>query len=196
LGEDFLEYYKSLKNNPEIRVILTSQQQEKFNDVFGKIQIKYLNIQSKAYIASVRRMGIMAFRMAMIFTALRIKEDGDVNQTRECEDVDFDNVLDMVAVLIKHSSKVFNALPVEKQLPKRNNRKERFLESLPVEFSKQDYLAKADDLSIPHKTAEGYITKFVKSNLLHRETNGKYINPQIKDNEGIEGTKGFKGNEG
>ena len=196
LGEEFLEFYKTLKNNPEIKVTLTPLQQEKFNDVFGKIQIKYLNIQSEAYIASVRRMGIMGFRMVMIFTALRIKEDGDVNQTRECEDVDFDSVLDMVAVLIKHSSKVFNALPVETKLSKRSNRMERFLESLPVEFSKQEYLAKADDLNIPHKTAEGYITKFVKANLLHRESNGKYINPQFNANEGIEGTEGFKGNEG
>ena len=196
LGEEFLEFYKTLKNNPEINITLTIKQQEKFNKVFENIQTKYLNIQSEAYIASVRRMGIIAFRMAMIFTALRIKEDGDVNQTRVCEDVDFDNALEMVAVLIKHSSKVFNALPVEKQLPKRSNRKERFLESLPVEFSKQDYLAKADQLGIPHKTAEGYITKFVKSNLLHRESNGKYTNPQINANEGIEGTEGFEGNEG
>jgi len=196
LGEEFLEFYKTLKNNPKIQVTLTSQQQEKFNDVFANIQTKYLNIQSEAYIASVRRMGIIAFRIAMIFTALRIKEDGDVNPTRVCEDVDFDNVLEMVSVLIKHSSNVFNALPVEKQLSKRSNRKERFLESLPFEFSKQEYLAKADDLNIPHKTAEAYITKFVKSNLLHRESNGKYINPQFNANEGIEGTEGFEGNEG
>ncbi|HJH30714.1 MAG TPA: DUF3987 domain-containing protein, partial [Methanosarcinaceae archaeon] len=196
LGEEFLEFYKTLKNNPEIQVTLSIQQQEKFNKVFENIQTKYLNIQSEAYIASVRRMGIIAFRIAMIFTALRIKEDGDVNQTRVCEDVDFDNVLEMVSVLIKHSSKVFNALPVETKLSKRSNRKERFLESLPVEFSKQEYLAKADDLNIQHKTAEGYITKFVKANLLHRESNGKYINPQFNANEGIEGTEGSKGNEG
>ena len=195
LGEEFLEFYKTLKNNPKIQVTLTSQQQEKFNTVFANIQTKYLNIQSEAYIASVRRMGIIAFRIAMIFTALRIKEDGDVNPTRVCEDIDFDNVLEMVSVLIKHSSNVFNALPVEKQLSKRSNRKERFLESLPFEFSKQEYLAKADDLNIPHKTAEGYITKFVKASLLHRESNGKYINPQFNANEGIEGTEGFEGNE-
>ncbi|RLD85196.1 MAG: DNA primase, partial [Bacteroidetes bacterium] len=192
LGEEFLEFYKSLKNNPEIRITLTPLQQEKFNDAFGKIQIKYLNIKSESYIASVRRMGITAFRIAMIFTALRIKEDGDVNQTRVCEDVDFDNVLEMVSVLIKHSSKVFNTLPVETKLSKRSNRKERFLESLPFEFSKQEYLAKADGLNIPHKTAEGYITKFVKSSLLHRESNGKYINPQFNANGGIEGTEGFE----
>ncbi len=94
----------------------------------------------------------MAFKMVMIFTALRIKEDGDVNQTRACEDIDFDNVLDMVAVLIKHSSKVFNALPVETKLSKRSNHKECFLESLPVEFSKQDYLDNTKTLQIAAKT--------------------------------------------
>ncbi len=139
LGEEFLVFYKILKNNPKIQVTLTTQQQEKFNTVFANIQTKYLNIQTEVYIASVRRMGIIAFRIAMIFTALRIKEDGDVNPTRVCEDVDFDNVLEMVAVLIKHSSNVFSALPIEKQLQKRSNRKEHFLESLPARFSKQKY---------------------------------------------------------
>ncbi len=134
-------------------------------------------------------MGIMAFRMAMIFTALRIKEDGDVNQARECEDVDFDSVLDMVAILIKHSSKVFNALPVETKLSKRSNRKERYLESLPVEFSRQDYLDTAKTLQIAAKTAEGWITSFVKSGLIHRDSQGKYIIPEKNTIEETEETQ-------
>jgi len=31
--------------------------------------------------------------------------------------------------------------------------------------------------NIPHKTAEGYITKFVEAGLLHREAHNTYTNP-------------------
>ena len=70
----------------------------------------------------------------MLFTAFRIMEDGDVNATKECEDIDFENALTIISILVKHSSKVFNDLPIEQKATKRLNRKERFLESLPKQF--------------------------------------------------------------
>jgi hypothetical protein len=178
LGKEFLNLYKTLKNNPPIEVKLSRRQEEKFNAFFADLQTKYINLQPEEYIATVRRLGLVAFRMAMLFTALRIMEDGDVNQTKECEDVDFDNALAMVKVLVKHSSKVFNDLPIEPKKQKRMNKKERFLETLPDEFTRQIYLNTADGLGILHKTAEGYITGFVKSVLIHRDSHGKYEKPK------------------
>lgn len=177
LGKEFFELYKTLKNNPSIEVRLTTEQQQKFNVFFEKLQTKYLNLQSDDYIATVRRLGLIAFRIIMLFSVFRIMEDGDVNQFRYCEDIDFDNTLEMISVLVKHSSKVFNDLPMEQKQVKRANRKERFLEGLPYQFSRQDYLNIADKNKIPHKTAEGYITKFVDAGLIHREAHNNYLNP-------------------
>ena len=177
LGKDFFELYKTLKNNPAIEVRLTTEQQQKFNVFFEKLQTKYLNLQPDDYIATVRRLGLIAFRIIMLFSVFRIMEDGDVNQVRYCEDVDFENTLEMISVLVKHSSKVFNDLPMEQKQVKRANRKERFLDALPHQFSRQDYLNIADKNKIPHKTAEGYITKFVDAGLIHREAHNNYTNP-------------------
>ncbi len=177
LGKDFFELYKTLKNNPTIEVRLTTEQQQKFNVFFEKLQTKYLNLQPDDYIATVRRLGLVSFRIMMLFSVFRIMEDGDVNQVRCCEDIDFENTLEIISVLVKHSSKVFNDLPIEQKQIKRANRKERFLESLPYQFSRQDYLNIADKNKIPHKTAEGYITKFVGAGLIHREAQNNYTNP-------------------
>ncbi len=177
LGKEFFGLYKTLKNNPDIEVRLTTQQQQKFNVFFEKLQTKYLNLQPDDYIATVRRLGLIAFRIIMLFSVFRIMEDGDVNQVRYCEDIDFENTLEMISVLVKHSSKVFNDLPIEQKEVKRANRKERFLEALPYQFSRQDYLNIADKNKIPHKTAEGYITKFVDAGLIHREAHNNYTNP-------------------
>lgn len=177
LGKEFFGLYKTLKNNPDIEVRLTTEQQQKFNVFFEKLQTKYLNLQPVDYIATVRRLGLIAFRIIMLFSVFRIMEDGDVNQVRYCEDIDFENTLEMISVLVKHSSKVFNDLPIEQKEVKRANRKERFLEALPYQFSRQDYLNIADKNKIPHKTAEGYITKFVDAGLIHREAHNNYTNP-------------------
>lgn len=188
LGGQFLEFYKALNNNPTIQIKLSQSQQLQFNEYFSKVQTKYLNIQTDDYIATIRRMGLNAFRLMMVITTLRIMEDGDCSITRECEDIDFHNVLDVVTVLTQHSSKVFNDLPVETPVATRTNRKERFLEMLSETFTRTDYLTIADKLTIPHKTAEGYITAFAKAGLIHREMNGKYRNMSKQ------GNKDFKGN--
>ncbi|MCX7549923.1 DUF3987 domain-containing protein [Xanthomarina sp. F2636L] len=177
LGKEFFELYKTLKNNRPIEVRLTTEQQQKFNVFFEKLQTKYLNLQPDDYIATVRRLGLVSFRIMMLFSVFRIMEDGDVNQVRYCEDIDFENTLEIISVLVKHSSKVFNDLPIEQKQVKRANRKERFLEGLPYQFSRQDYLNIADKNKIPHKTAEGYITKFVSAGLIHREAQNNYTNP-------------------
>lgn len=177
LGNEFLGLYKTLKNNPEIEIRLSETQQQQFNTFFESLQTKYINLQPEEYIATIRRLGLIAFRLMMLFTAFRIMEDGYVNQVKECEDVDFQNALTIISILVKHSSKVFNDLPIEQKAAKRLNRKERFLESLPKQFSRQDYLDLATKQNIPHKTAEGYITKFVDAGLIHREAHNNYSNP-------------------
>lgn len=176
LGTEFLEFYKTLKNNANIEIQLTESQQQQFNTFFESLQTKYISLQPEEYIATIRRLGLIAFRLMMLFTAFRIMEDGDVNSVKLCQDQDFKNAITIVSILVKHSSKVFNDLPIEHSAPKRLNRKERFLENLPKQFSRQDYLDIAATCNIPHKTAEGYITKFVEANLIHREAHNNYSN--------------------
>jgi hypothetical protein len=182
LGNDFIELYTTLKNNPEIEVRLTEHQQEKFNTFFESLQTRYINLQPEEYIATIRRLGLIAFRIMMIFSVFRIMEDGDVSSVKMCEKQDFENALSIITVLVKHSSKIFNDLPLEPKTQKRMNRKERFLESLKEKFTRQDYLDIAKNLNIPNKTAEGYITKFVTANIIHRDAHNSYLIPKRENN--------------
>jgi len=50
------------------------------------------------------------------------------------------------------------------------------LDALPASFNRQDYLKIAAAMSIPDKTAEGYITLFAKKGLIHREKQDHYLN--------------------
>lgn len=113
-------------------------------------------------------------------------ETGDTSNKIICEERDFQAVLAMIKVLAKHSSKVFSELPQEESKPSRLNRKEKFLYALPKNFNRQKYLEVAKKLNIPAKTAEGYITGFIKANLIHREQQDTYINLSIEENKDVE----------
>jgi hypothetical protein len=78
LGNDFYSLYQTLQANPDVHFSLTPSQQLQFNQFFEKMQTLYVNIQEEEIISSVRRLGLIAFRIMMIFSALRIMEDGEI----------------------------------------------------------------------------------------------------------------------
>jgi len=141
------------------------------------------------YMATIRRLGLIAYRFCMLFSALRILETGDISNKLVCEERDFQASLKIIKVLVVHSGKVFSELPAEEQKPSRKNRKEKFLHNLPKHFNRQIYLEVVKELKIPAKTAEGYITSFIKANLIHREQQDNYINLSIEENEEVEETE-------
>ena len=183
LGNEFYELYKVIMQDEPRQFHLTADQQEQFNQFFGQIQEKYMNLQGLDYMATIRRLGLIAYRISMIFSALRIMETGDTSKKLICEERDFQASLSMVKVLVKHSSKVFGELPQEELKPSRMNKKEKFLYALPNSFNRQKYLEVAKAMNIPAKTAEGYIANFVKSRLLHREAHDQYINTSLEETQ-------------
>jgi hypothetical protein len=181
LGIRFYQLYQILKSSPEIQFNLTADQKGQFNSFFTQVQDTYLAIQGIDYMATVRRLGLISFRLSMILSALRILENGDTSCTIICEARDFQTAIAMVKVLVKHSSKVFSELPEDVKPVQRKNRKEKYLASLPKIFNRQKYLEMAKSLSIPDKTAEGYITEFYKKGLIHREQHDYYVNLSVEE---------------
>ena len=144
------------------------------------MQTLYISLKGLDYIGTVRRSGLIAFRMMMVCSVLRILETGDVSSQIICDDADFNNVIQIVKLLVKHAAKVYSDLPEEPAKSKPKSRKERFLDALPYQFNRQGYLAVALKLSIPDKSAQGYITDFVKAGILDKDGQDMYINPNAK----------------
>lgn len=183
LGNHFYPLYQTLKASPEISFSLTPDQQLRFNQFFEKIQTRYIAIQEEDIISSVRRLGLTAYRIMMIFSALRIMETGEITNTITCDDMDFENTLEMVSILIKHSSYVFTQISQENYKPKPKNRKEKFLESLPFNFSRQGYVTIALQLAIPDKTAQKYIKDLVDAGIITHDGHDNYTNPTAANSQ-------------
>ena len=93
LGKRFLLFHTFSDLCDEIKITLSDAQSVSFQNFFSKQQSLYLNIKSDNYIATIRRLGLIAFRFMMIFTALRFMDESTVLEDRECSDIDFEKLL-------------------------------------------------------------------------------------------------------
>lgn len=174
LGEYFHCFHNQLKQQQEMRFSLTVLQQEQFNAYFAQAQIQFLALYGDDYIATVRRLGLITFRIAMIFTVLRLMESQHFTTLLICTDTDFNTALEMVKVLVQHAATVFDALPAEQETPTTNNPRMALFQSLPPQFDKQTYSSLAAQLQIPESTANKWLMKFVSSGLLSKQAHGNY----------------------
>lgn len=168
LGEEFLEVYDTLSRNSELEFSFSSSQQEQFNAYFSQLQEECYAKIGEDVIASVRRLGIICFRIGMVFTALRMMEDGDFYSPLACSDVDFNSAMSITKVLIVHTLQILGELPkgnVQSPIKGLNDlKKANFLRDLPEVFDRQDYIETAQRLNVPVKTAEKWISKFCEQN--------------------------------
>ena len=180
LGNQFFAFYQTLQNSQPIRFSFTQPQQEEFNAFFEKKQNEFYYIFGEDIIASVRRLGLITFRIAMILTTLRIMEGKDIAQVIVCDDTDFRTALIMAEVLLKHTGKVFGNLPVNEENSSNSGQtiiRQKFFDSLPPEFDRRTYLAIAERLNMPPKTAEKQITRLCEKGKLKHTSHGCYSKP-------------------
>lgn len=175
LGKEFHELHWVFKEGQEIKFVLSSNQELEFNSFFKKLQSEYFLLQGEEYVATVRRLGLITFRLCMILSALRLREHGAIESEITCEEKDFQSALEMVKVLVLHSEKVFNELPLERKHVPRKKIKDRFLEALPNRFSRQMYLDEAKKLGVADKTADGYIKGFSSQGVIDKERHDQYL---------------------
>ena len=179
LGKQFYELYRILQASQPIRFALSAQQQEQFNSFFAQVQKEYSNLFGLDIVASVRRLGLITFRIAMILTSLRIIDGGQISNLIVCDDSDFQSSIIMARVLLQHTAKVFGSLPTtESNAPNGQTViRQTFLDNLPPEFDRKTYLAVAEKLKIPAKTAEKYISKFCVGGFLKHLAHDSYGKP-------------------
>lgn len=176
-GFQFFELYKALQSCQLMRFSLSDKQRQEFNAFFAEVQQDYADLFGFDIVASVRRLGLITFRIAMILSALRIMEGSEISPVLKCETTDFQIALTMAKVLLQHTSKVYQTLIVGTTFPTndRINNKEKLFSTLPANFDRQAYLSAARVLKIPDKTAEKMVDSLLKEGMIKRISHGNYI---------------------
>ena len=180
LGEEFHDFHTLLADYGKIRFHLTIEQQRRFNEFFEQAQMQYVDELGEDIIASVRRLGLITYRIAMIMSALRIMEDGCFEDNIICRDVDFETALVISDALLHHTTKVFEELPRlaasgSSPAGQKTIRRQLFLDKLPETFSRKEFIDISASLGIPLKTAERHISQWCKEGVVKRVDHGQYV---------------------
>lgn len=178
IGEEFFDYYNTLQNCGDVHVELTKEQGKRFNTFFNEVQKDYASKFGGDIVASVRRLGLTAFRIMMILSVLRNVCDGVFERDVVCLDEDFDTAMVIIKALLVHTGRVFKELqPLtvnHGMAGIANTRQNDFLSRLTSEFKRQDYLDVAKTMNISDATAERYIKALCDSGVLQRTAPGKF----------------------
>jgi len=131
---------------------LTDLQKKTFVELFDEKKSKLIDEIDITMSGTANRLGIIAFRVMMIFSALRAHEAGTLNNSIRCSDTDFNNALAIVDRLEKHAKSVYD-----------------YLDGQPEKKSLASMLFKEDK-------SYGEISKIIFGNGNHKGTIHKWLN--------------------
>ena len=180
LGKRFDYLYTQMQTAEPMTFRFTTPQEQEFNDFFRSVQVEYAQLYGLDIVGSIRRLGLITYRIAMVLSALRFMENEPMQQIIFCSDTDFQNALSMVQVLLKHTAKVFESLPTSASvsaLTEKTEARQAFYDQLPPDFNRETFLNFAGRLKIPQRSAERYIQTFCKEGKLVRTFQGQYRKP-------------------
>ncbi len=178
MGTEYQDLYNILHDGKELLFSLTADQQQDFNHTFDAWQDEYVAVYGEEFVASVRRLGVITFRLAMCISVLRLAENGNFEDDIVCLDEDYASAKAIASVLIQHNAKVFSTLPTAPDTPQSNIAKttllQEFYDSLPENFDRKLYSQLAERLGLNPKSIDRTVRKWCESGKLENVAHGKY----------------------
>lgn len=178
MGTEYQDLYNILHDGKELLFSLTADQQQDFNHTFDAWQDEYVAVYGEEFVASVRRLGVITFRLAMCISVLRLAENGNFEDDIVCLDEDYASAKTIASVLIQHNAKVFSTLPTAPDTPQSNIAKntllQEFYDSLPENFDRKLYSQLAERLGLNPKSIDRTVRKWCESGKLENVAHGKY----------------------
>lgn len=138
LSQTVMDIIGFLEQSPT-EVQLQPGQWQILNTTFSGILSEVTIFTSEEASGVVYRLGLITFRLCMIFSALRKFENGEVTDTIYCTDEDFNTALTIAQTYLQHSILMFNNLPKQNEVMsfQSGDSKRKFFEALPEEFTRK-----------------------------------------------------------
>lgn len=186
LGETFFsKVYKPLKTMAgDVMVVLTEAQEQRFNAFFEWAQQSYYALFGNDIVGSVRRLGLIAFRIAMILTALRLEEAERIDEVLVCSDDDFNVAMTIVEQLLQHTSLVFQQLDGQQERARLEKTPKvlrgvdaarELLSRMPESFGHNDWVHEAEKMGFSRRSAHRYLAEIKEKKLVESSESGIYI---------------------
>lgn len=122
-----------------------------------------------------KRLGVILYRLAMIFTACRKFENGETTAEMVCTDADFEIAVNIANTFLQHSILMFNTLPQQGvSLTFKGDKKKEFFAALPEKFKREDAVKLGLTFDIKERTVGSLLKKSLDQKLLSQPEYGFY----------------------
>ena len=194
LGERFYHLHQTFMRQGSYTFCLPQHLQTRFVSFLRKANEECCDEVDNNMQGIVRRMGLIAFRMMMVLTALRTMEAEmhhlspaqDETIHLLCQDCDYQTAMFICQTLLRHSVYVYRRLSNvqgkttgEQQDRGAAARRNAFFNLLPVSFTKKDYDALIETTHENRSTASKWIDLFIREQRLHRTGQGMYQKTEL-----------------
>lgn len=176
------------RNMGNVKFELTDAQGDRFNNFFDNLVEEYKNMLGRDFVASIYRLGLSTFRIAMVLSITR-QEALPLSDKIICQDEDLESAFIIADTLMQHAARIFATLMPSKEGDEMmgirlSPKSEKLYASLPDKFNRQTVLATAKKLNIAQRTAEKYVGEYVnKHSLCKRTGNGEYEKVKNAENK-------------
>lgn len=171
VGQDVFNLYGELtKYKKGIEFSFTDQQKEKFLKIIRPIRTDIVNNHSQSFISNLHRHGLILFRIAMILTVLRNKENLDSEEKLYCSDSDFLVASQLMKTLLRHCQFTFNSI----ETGDLSIQDENILDDLKSTFTRQEAINIGAKYDIPTRTIDDKLSQWKKRKYIFKQSRGKY----------------------
>ncbi len=155
---------------------LTSEQFKTLNANFSRKINVIKMFEGNGASSAVKRLAVIAFRIAMILTVLRKKDSLKDKLTVECSDEDFITVMSLVEVYFEHSMVMYSLLPKQFKVDLGGKIRE-FYTHLPSDdtFPRKQANEVGDLIGISERTVGNYLDKLTEKGYLTNPEYGNYL---------------------
>lgn len=168
--EIFALYFRLSQKDSSVEFRFTEEQIKRFRSAMSEIFEEVCKTKDLDFVATVKRHGLMMFRIAMILTAIRNRDNITAVDRIYCDDKDFNNALDLIIDLLQHAEAVFtlknevNLDPLETQL----------LNALDTVFDTATAIRVGEMNGTPKRTMAAKLRKWKKLKVIVKMYHGRY----------------------
>jgi hypothetical protein len=172
-------------NNTPITFNLTEEQWLRLNEHYAD-KLGTLSCISEGINATVKRMGLITFRIAMLLQVLSDYENGMTENVSTCSDACFKTAMEMSRVYLRHAQSLYEQHSDEG--PKLEVSLKNLLKALPDKFDRKTALQIAADnkIIVSDRTIDKYLKRLLEHGYLGKGEYNRYskvIPLQTADNE-------------
>lgn len=205
MGMEWKKKLQNLTRSGLYTLRLTDSQKEEFNNIFSHLFVRSGMTNGEEMSSSIARLAINICRIMEVVAMLRVLEtedpaaspcvtpDNEIPADNLKDGIitrwdlsigtdDFHAVLALTEVLYRHTTHILSFLPGTEVTHRSNADRDALLHSMPMKFTRADFLRKAEEMGFKPDTASTWLKRIAKRGMIESvDGKGTYLKPVVTE---------------